>query len=220
MFQSVFFSLIDSNVEVASLTVLGSIVAVEPSTPEITDIVCKSSVTCRQKHCGTGLIPKSEYKMARDHNVETCQQPDSNQNTDYEDELEDGTDASVDCISTDVNNQMSWLLEVCLRNLQPASLKEGIRTVNADGGAVFLPCSAPVRIECLQVLTVLARNYYTQVMSSHIGQLMQLLGQTLSDGNVTICLHSGRVIEALGNSMQQCLQEQGKCRFFKVCGSC
>jgi hypothetical protein len=47
-------------------------------------------------------------------------------------------------------------------------------------------------------------------MSSHIGQLLQLLGHTLNDGNVTICLHSGRVIEALGNSMQQCLQEQGK----------
>lgn len=148
--------------------------------------------------------------MCRDHAVETCQQPDSNQDTDYEDELEDDTDASVDSISTDVNNQMSWLLEVCLRNLQPVSLKEGIRTMNVDGGAVFLPCSTPVRVECLQVLTVLARNYYTQVMSSHIRQLMQLLGQTLSDGSVTICLHSGRVIEALGNSMQQCLQEQGK----------
>ncbi|PNF19845.1 hypothetical protein B7P43_G12519 [Cryptotermes secundus] len=199
----------DSDVQVASLTVLGSIVAVEPSTPEITDILCKSSISSRQKHCDTGLIPESEYKMCRDHDGEKCQQPGSNQDADYEDELEDGTDAFVDCISTDVNNQMSWLLEVCLRNLQPSSLKEGIRTVNAGGGAVFLPCSAPVRVECLQVLTVLARNYYTQVISSHIGQLMQLLGQTLSDGNVTICLHSGRVIEALGNSMQQCLQEQG-----------
>lgn len=209
MFQSVlFFSLVDSNVEVGSLTVLGSVVAADPSTPEIADILCKSSISCRQKkHCDTGLIPDSEHKMCIDHAVDKGQQPDSNQDTDYEDDLDD---ASVDCISTDDNNQMPWLLEVCLRNLQPASLEEGIRTVYVDGGAVFMPSSPPVRVECLQVLTVLARNYYTQVMSSHIGQLLQLLGHTLNDGNVTICLHSGRVIEALGNSMQQCLQEQGK----------
>jgi hypothetical protein len=144
--------------------------------------------------------------MGRDHAIDTGQQPDSNKDTDYEDD----TDDSVDHINTDVNNQMSWLLEVCLRNLQPASLKEGRRTINVEGGTVILTCSAPVRVECLQILTVLARNYYTQVMSSHIGQLMQLLWQTLSDGNVTICHHSGRVIEALGNSLQQCLQEEGK----------
>jgi hypothetical protein len=148
--------------------------------------------------------------MGRDHAPDTGQQPDSNKDIDFEDEQEDGTDASVDCISTDVNNQMSWLLEVCLRNLQPVSLKEGIRTMNIDGNAVILPCSAPVKVECLQVLTVLARNYYIQVMSCHIEQLVQLLQQTLIDANVTICLHSARVIEALGSSMQQCLQEQGK----------
>jgi hypothetical protein len=210
MLKNVFFSLIDSNVEVASLTVLGSIVAVEPSTPEIADILCKSSISYRQEQCDTELIPESEHKVGRDHAIDTDQQSDSNKDTDYEDEPEDGTDDSVDHINTDINNQMSWLLEVCLRNLQPSSLKEGIRTMNVDEGAVILPCSAPVRIECLQILTVLARNYYTQVMSSHIGQLMQLLWQTLIDGNVTICLHSGRFIEALGNSLQQCLQEQGK----------
>jgi hypothetical protein len=47
-------------------------------------------------------------------------------------------------------------------------------------------------------------------MSSHLGQLMQLLERTLNDGNATVSLHSGRVIEALGNSMKQCLQEGGK----------
>jgi hypothetical protein len=33
---------------------------------------------------------------------------------------------------------------------------------------------------------------------------------------VNICLHSGRVIEALGISMWQCLQEQGKYWFCKL----
>lgn len=78
------------------------------------------------------------------------------------------------------------------------------------GNARLLLSPASVRVESLQVLTILARNYFTLVMSSHLGQLMQLLKWTLNDGNVTISLHSGRVIEALGSSMKQCLQEGGK----------
>lgn len=195
----------------ASLTVLGSIIAVDPSTPEITDILCRSSVvSCKHEACDTASTPELEHKICRQNIADTKWQHSSNQDSDYDDVLEDNTDVPLESSSGGVTNQMSWLLEVCLKNLQQPSTKEGTSTMLGDGDTGLLPCSAPVKVESLQVLTILARNYFIQVMSRHLDQLMQLLGQTLSDGNVTICLHSGRVIDALGNSMQQCLQEQGK----------
>lgn len=174
----------------ASLTVLGAVVTVDPGTPEIIDILCKSSViSCRQKACDTACRPSSV-------------QHDLNQDSNYE----DSTDVLVQCDNTD----MSWLLELCLKNLQQPSMSEGIRTMRVDDGPGLFPCSTPVRIESQQVLAVLARKFFIPVVSRHLGQVMRVLGWTLTDGNVNICLHSGRVIEALGISMWQCLQEQGK----------
>jgi len=194
---------------VASLTVLGSVVAVEPGTPEITDILCKSSIISGQKDHHSVFMSESEHKIFGKCAVDIEQQHDSNEESDCDEVLEDNADVHLEHTRTDVNNQMSWLLEICIRNLQHPSVTEGIR-VRIDGNARRLPCPAPVRVESLQVLTVLARNYFTLVMNSHLGQLMQLLEWTLNDGDATISLHSGRVIEALGNSVKQCLQEGGK----------
>jgi hypothetical protein len=194
---------------VASLTVLGSIVAVDPGTPEITDIVCKSSIISGQKDHRSVLMSESEQKIFRRCAMDIEQQHDSEEESDYDDILEDNADVPLEHIRTDVNNQMSWLLEICLKNLQQPSVTEGIK-MRVGGNAHLLPSPVSVRVESLQVLTVLARNYFTVVMSRHLGQLMQLLEWTLNDGNVTVCLHSGRVIDALGNSMRQYLQEGGK----------
>jgi hypothetical protein len=189
---------------VASLTVLGSIVAVEPGTPEITDIVCKISIMSGQKNHHSVLKVESEHKIFTDSAVDIEQQHDSNEESDYDDILEDSADVPLEHVRTDVNNQMSWLLEICLKNLQQPSV------MRVGSNAHLLPSPAPVRVESLQVLTVLARNYFTLVMSRHLGQLFQLLEWTLNDGNVTVCLHSGHVIDALGSSMRHCLQEGGK----------
>jgi len=194
---------------VASLTVLGSIVAIEPGTSEITDILCKSSITSGQKDHHNVFMSESEHKIFGESAVDKEQQHDSNKECDYDEVPEDNADVHLEHTRTDVNYQMSWLLEICIRNLEHPSVPEIIRR-RVDGNARLLPCLAPVRVESLQVLTVLARNYFTLVMNSHLGQLMQLLDWTLNDGDVTISLHSGRVIEALGNSMKQCLQEGGK----------
>jgi hypothetical protein len=178
-------SLIDTDVQVATLTVFGSIVAVDPGTPEITDIICKSSAThSGQEACDTSSQANSV-------------QDDSNEDITYVPVHSDNAD-------------MSWLLEVCLKNLQQPSVNEGVRTLMVHDGPGLLPCPPTVRIESQQVLTVLARKYFTQVVNRHLEQIIQLLGWTLIDSNVNICLHSGRVIEALGSSLWQCLQDQGK----------
>jgi hypothetical protein len=202
------FPPIDSSVQVASLAVLGSIVAVEPGTPEITAILCKCSIISGQKDHQSVLMSESEDKKFTESAVDVEQQHDSNQKSDYDDILEDNARVPLENIRTDVNNQMSWLLEMCLRNLRQPTVREGIK-MRVDGDARVSSPPAPVRVESLQVLTVLARNYFT-MMSSYLGQLMQLLEWSLNDGNVTISLHSGRVIYALGNSMRRCLQEGGK----------
>jgi len=194
---------------VASLTVLGSVIAIEPGTSEITDILCKSSIISGQKDHHSVFVSESEHKIFGESAVDIEQQHDSNEESDCDDVLEDNADVHLEHTRTDVSNQMSWLLEICIRNLQHPLVTEGTR-MRVDGNAGLLPCPASVRVESLQVLTVLARNYYTLVMSSHMGQLMQLLEWTLNDGNATVSLHSGRVIEALGNSMKQCLQEGGE----------
>jgi len=194
---------------VASLTVLGSVVAIEPGTSEITDILCKSSIIFGQKDHHSVFMSESEHKVFGESAMKIEQRHDSNEESDYDDVLEDSADVHLEHTRTGVNNQMSWLLEVCIRNLQHPSVTEGIR-MRVDGNDRLLPCPAPVRVESLQVLTVLARNYFTVVMSSHLGQLMQLLEWTLNDGNATVSLHSARVIEALGDSMKLCLQEGGK----------
>jgi len=202
------FSLIDSSVQVASLTVLGSIVAIEPGTSEITDILCKSSIISGQKEHHNVFMSESDHKIFGESAVDK-EPHDSKEESDFDEVPEDNADVHLEHTRTDVNNEMSWLLEICIRNLEHPSLPE-IRRRRVDGNAHLLPCPAPVRVESLQVLTVLARNYFTLVMNSHLAQLMQLLEWTLNDGDVTISLHSGRVIEAIGNSMKQCLQEGGK----------
>ncbi|XP_021942024.1 HEAT repeat-containing protein 6 isoform X3 [Zootermopsis nevadensis] len=178
----------DSGIKVASLTVLGAVVAVDPVTPEIMDILCEGSVIdCRQKACDTAYRASDVQRdLSQDRNHE------------------DSTAVPLQCDNTHI----SWLLEVCLKNLQQPSLSEGIRTMRVDDDVGLLPCSAPVRIESQQVLTILARKHFIPVVNRHLGQLMQLLGWTLTDANVNVCLHSGRVIEALGISMWQCLREQ------------
>lgn len=183
----------------AALTVLGSIVAVNPVTSEVTDIVSKCSL----------VNDREQNHEASEHKEDSVE---NNKDKYHDDLLDDSADVQV-CDIQEVNEQMSWLLKVCVRNLHQPVIKEEKRNTTSMKieGATGLPvCAVPVRVESLQVLTLLARNHYALVMSKHLLLLTQVIEQTITDSDTAVCLHTGRVIDALGTSMQQCLLEQGK----------
>ena len=183
-----FFSFADATVQVLSLTVFGSVVAADPGTPEITEILMKCSVF--------NIRQQSDAEISSE-NKDT--EPDSNQDSDNEEEFEDDSEDIVETESEKGCDSMSWLLEICLRNLHRMT-----KTSEAASRSV------PVRVESLQVVTVLARKYFSEVMSKHLAPVMTVLLETLSDSVPAVCFHSGQVIDALGNSMNLCLQEQGE----------
>ncbi|XP_069701845.1 HEAT repeat-containing protein 6 isoform X3 [Periplaneta americana] len=189
----------DSSIQVAALTVLGSIVAVNPVTSEVTDIVSKCSL----------VNDREQNHEASEHKEDSVE---NNKDKYHDDLLDDSADVQV-CDIQEVNEQMSWLLKVCVRNLHQPVIKEEKRNTTSMKieGATGLPvCAVPVRVESLQVLTLLARNHYALVMSKHLLLLTQVIEQTITDSDTAVCLHTGRVIDALGTSMQQCLLEQGE----------
>ncbi|KAJ9596933.1 hypothetical protein L9F63_012058 [Diploptera punctata] len=176
----------DINLQVLSLSVFGSIVAVEPTTPEITELLTKCSVfNNRQQSTGD-----AENKNTRDTDQ------DSVQDADFEEAIEE-VGALLECQSID---NMSWLLDVCLRKLN-------IHRMAQDGD--FALRSGPLQVESLQVLSILTKKYFKEVISRHLSSVMLVLVPILSDSLPAMSFHAARVVDALGNSMILTLQEQG-----------
>ncbi|PSN51517.1 hypothetical protein C0J52_09941 [Blattella germanica] len=198
-------------VQVSSLTVFGSIAAVDPGTAEITNILKKCSV-----------LPPSSRKQD-DKSLQLS--------SDNEEEVEVDPDAPFEIDDSEEHEDMSWLVDACLRNLgrpgaTPVSythlehedmswlVDACLRNLGRPGATLSQKMeeaasrSVPVRIESLQVLTVLARKYFAQVMSRHLATLMQVLGRTLNDSDSAVAFHSGRVVDALGSSITLSLQEK------------
>lgn len=100
-------------------------------------------------------------------------------------------------ISDDKNDQnVPWLLEKCLRNL-------GIFLNNDRNKINIVP--APVKLESLQVISAMCRNYFCELLGPYLLQVGKALEISLNDKYTDLKLHAGRTIDSIGQAMQAVL---------------
>lgn len=95
-------------------------------------------------------------------------------------------------------NSAPWLLEKCLRNLKAIPTK---RNDNVP---------APVKLESLQVISVMCRNYFRELLAPHLLLISKGIEICLADKYVDLKLHTGRTIDSIGHSMQQFCSTSGE----------
>nr|CAD7260754.1 unnamed protein product [Timema shepardi] len=202
----------DAKVQVSSLTVLGSVVAFEPSTPEILRVILKPIEPRISTEDGDHVsLPTSE---ACGSSSSICEDADGG--VKYE-----------DCFPSK-SGESSWLMKVCLDNMGVQRTELPTRTMGvsvpipaqrshfnlAAVGLVYYlvwvrgtqssseSYDVHVQVESLQLLTVLTMNYFVPVVVGQLKAVLAMLDETLVNTDSTVRLHAGRVLEALSSSMR------------------
>lgn len=70
---------------------------------------------------------------------------------------------------------------------------------------------APVKLESLQVLTAMSRNYFATLMAPFMIFITKALDNCLSDKYSDLRLHAGRTVDFIGQAMNTYLSNNGKC---------
>lgn len=68
---------------------------------------------------------------------------------------------------------------------------------------------APVKLESLQVLSAMSRNYFDVLMAPHITHIVRALDISLSDRYTDLRLHAGRAVDFLGQAMNRYISSEG-----------
>nr|CAD7394973.1 unnamed protein product [Timema cristinae] len=163
----------DAKVQVSSLTVLGSVVAFEPSTPEILRIILKPIEPRLCTEDGNHVSLSTSEACGSSSSI--CEDA-------------DGGVMYEDCFPSK-SGESSWLMKVCLDNM-------GVQRTMG----VSVPI--PAQVESLQLLTVLTMNYFVPVVVGQLKAVLDMLDETLVNTDSTVRLHAGRVLEALSSSMR------------------
>lgn len=95
------------------------------------------------------------------------------------------TDFSSDDEQNVVQSDVPWLLNKCIMNSTTPSIP------------------APVKLESLQVMSVMSRNYFTAIMADHIVSMGNAIESALTDKHVELRLHGGRAVDFLGVAMEK-----------------
>lgn len=82
-----------------------------------------------------------------------------------------------------------WLLSLCLTNLGVSDTEKKI--------------VAPVKLECLQILSAMSRNYLDSMMLPYLGPVTSVLEKAFFDPFDQIMLYSARTANFLGNAMMK-----------------
>ncbi|XP_050301710.1 HEAT repeat-containing protein 6 [Anthonomus grandis grandis] len=168
----------DATVQVTALIVAGCILAYEPPVPEITQVMTKV-----QKEEET---PKKKLQ-----NHVPVEEFDYAQ---FSSDEEETVVMEIDSIP--------WLLQRCLRNL-------GISFEELDSqGVAVKPVPAPVKLESLQVLSAMSRNYFDSIMLPHLNYITKALNVSLMDKYVDLRLHAGRAVDFVGQSISKTCEKE------------
>ncbi|XP_034231344.1 HEAT repeat-containing protein 6 isoform X2 [Thrips palmi] len=209
----------DVNIQVAALTVLGAVVAVLPSLPELTNCLMK---------------PRFALSLSRGINangVKQGNQGDDDGSGDDDDGYGEQEEVELDAEeaeaggfvqvsqSTSLTSEtqtashsvagsgLPWILELCLRNL-------GCQTVASGGVSKFSVmlegtfAAAPVRVESLQVIGAMATCHFASAIAPNIGVLQSALEVALKDTDESIRLHAARAVESIGLAMHKSLEDE------------
>lgn len=88
-------------------------------------------------------------------------------------------------INDNSSDGMSWLLEKCLNNLK------------------YPAVPIPIKLESLQVISAMSRNYFATIMADHILLIATAVIHAISDRYCELRLHAGRTVDFLGVAMDK-----------------
>ncbi|KAI4455968.1 malaria antigen-related [Holotrichia oblita] len=172
----------DVTVQVRALIVLGCILASEPPIPETKIILLK---------CSSNKEKISEYTSGS-----TSESKVSNEDIEYANFSTDDEEPDQESFKNIVD--VPWILKVCLRCL-------GV-VINSAGDCVKSTYTVPslVKLESLQVLSAMARNYFTTLIAPyllHIAKGLEVCLSLTPDKFTDLRLHTGSTIDSIGQAM-------------------
>ncbi|XP_066141865.1 HEAT repeat-containing protein 6 isoform X1 [Euwallacea fornicatus] len=162
----------DASVQVTALIVIGCLLALDPPVAETEQAMIK--------------IPKDTTTREREDT--SIQHEHTSENFDY---AQFSSEDEEDAEEAGHNQTAPWLLQICLANL-------GIDLENFVGKKEV---PAPVKLESLQILLVMSRNYFESLMWPLLTHITKALVNGMSDPNPDTVLHAGRAVDFLGEAM-------------------
>lgn len=73
--------------------------------------------------------------------------------------------------------------------------------------SVMVP--APVKLESLQVMSAMSRNYFDSLMAPHINYITKALQISFCDKYTDLRLHSGRAVDFIGQAINAYISNEG-----------
>lgn len=111
------------------------------------------------------------------------------------------SDDEIELTSAKTNNlesleDISWLLCKCLQNLG----------VNIDDiKCIEIGAACPIKLESLQVISALSRNYFDTILASYLPFITKGLENSFKSQYIDVKLHGGRTTDSLGQAVNQYL---------------
>lgn len=164
-------NILDITIQVAALIVLGCILASEPTVVET-----KHALLSHESHKKTCSNVKNSVINADEFDFAGMSSSDDDEN-----------DEPI--INTINNNNISWLLKLCVENL--------------NGNQLIQP---QIKLESLQLLCAMSRNYFDSIMLANLKLITNSIEITLNERNIDLKLHAGRCVDFIGQAICKYLQ--------------
>lgn len=103
-----------------------------------------------------------------------------------------------------VGGGSSWLVELCIKKVT-VGWKDGSR----HGRRELDDTPLPLRLEALQVLTAITKNYF-QIIRCHLVSTSGLINECLDDEESSVRLHGLRLLEVLGKAIASSVAKQSR----------
>ncbi|XP_026275692.1 HEAT repeat-containing protein 6 [Frankliniella occidentalis] len=210
----------DVNIQVAALTVLGAVVAVLPSVPELTFCLMRprfalflnkgsSSPGVRKGVQSEGEFSGDDEEAYEEREeVELDAEEVEMEQIKYSSVVQNINTSDIDTPAQSIaGSGLPWILELCLRNLGCQSGSSGgVTKFDVIPEGTF--AAAPVRVESLQVIGAMATCHFASAIAPNISVLQNALEVALKDTDESIRLHAARAVESIGLAMHKSLEDE------------
>ncbi|KAG5900627.1 hypothetical protein JTB14_005905 [Gonioctena quinquepunctata] len=178
----------DASVQVTALIVLGCVLASEPVLQETMEAMLKLQ-SFHEKNCPTNDGPhkKTDNKRNAD-DIDFAEFSDSD-------------------IEEDTQSVLPWLLAKCLNNLG-VTLDEKEEPPGRNGDQSNFVVPAPVKLESLQVISAMSRNFFDVLIAPNVCHITKALDTSLRDKYTDLRLHAGRAVDFIGQAISKYLSNK------------
>ncbi|XP_071945428.1 HEAT repeat-containing protein 6-like [Antedon mediterranea] len=195
-----FFNNKDNNIRTACLTCLGSIIAAANAPlPEVTQLLAAKKMPTG---AGSGTIPNMAAVASRDADATTSQT--ESETREKNTGLEDKVQAVIDDGQSEARNDMPWIIDLCHNIIIPGSNMDSASLINrlqiASTSTTFAGEVLPVKLEALQVLVQLAKNYFI-IVRPVLSVVSDIIVNCIDDPDPSMQLHGLKVLEEFGKAL-------------------